>query len=174
MASKVYKVYTVPHAQLRKVASPIEIVDDEIRQIFDDLLTTMVAYEGAGLAATQVGINKRMLVMEINREGFDTGPLYMANPTITHYSEETSVMAEGCLSVPGVQGDVTRPDAVVVEYIDYHGTPQRMEADGLLARCIQHEMDHLDGKTYLDHLSPLKRRMLKERSIKYQRRQEEE
>lgn len=165
------EVVTVPDPVLKKRAQEIEVVDDEIRTIMDNMLEAMYEGNGAGLAANQVGILKRVIVIdlqeddEIEREkGFY--PLFMANPVITYFSDEKVEAAEGCLSVPEQRVKVSRSRSVKVEYLDYHNKPQKLEADSWLARAIQHEIDHLNGKTLLDYLSNLKRDVILRKLIK--------
>jgi peptide deformylase len=152
---------------LKKKALPVTVFDAALAQMLDDMLETMVEAKGIGLAATQVGINKRMLVMDVG-EG-DGNPWIIINPVITWLSEEMSSYNEGCLSVPTHYSDVIRPAAVKITYQDKIGAPQTLHATGLLATCLQHEMDHLDGILFLDHLSSLKRTMILRKLIKKQK-----
>lgn len=154
-----------PDPRLKTVSKPLEKVDDEARALFDTMLETMYAMKGIGLAAIQVGVAKRMLVMDLGKGSSrypDSGegkphPLCLANPEIIWASEEKSPYEEGCLSFPGQYAEVWRPAQVKVKYLDYHGHEQVLEADGLLATCVQHEMDHLNGITFVDYLSSVKR-----------------
>ena len=132
-------------------------MDDETRKLADDLLDSMYAADGIGLAAVQVGVPKRMLVMDIAQAQGKREPMVFINPKILWASEEMAQMEEGCLSVPEIWDDVERPAKIRAEYQDRDGKVQTLEADGLLACCLQHEMDHLDGVLFLDHLSKLKR-----------------
>jgi peptide deformylase len=132
-------------------------VDADLQRLIEDMFETMYDAQGIGLAGPQVGVGRRIIVVDVKEEG--SQPFAMLNPRIVASSEETEKGEEGCLSIPGVSGVVNRPAAVVVEGLDRHGKPMRMEADGLLARCLQHEIDHLDGILFLDRLSPLKRSM---------------
>jgi peptide deformylase len=150
-------ILTAPDPRLKAVSQPIETVDDEIRKLADDLLETMYAADGIGLAAIQVGAPKRMLVMDIAQAKGEREPMLFINPKILWASEETVKMEEGCLSVPEIWDDVERPAKIRAEYLDRDGKVHTLEADGLLACCLQHEMDHLDGVLFLDHLSKLKR-----------------
>ena len=155
------KVYEYPHPILRKQAAKVEGVDNEIRKLLDDMLETMYVEEGVGLAAPQVGVSKRMLVIDYERDEENAGkPIYMINPEIIWTSEEKNCGEEGCLSVPNVRAEVERFAKVKVRYLDYHGKEQEVLAEGFFAVVVQHEMDHLDGILYIDHLSRLKRNML--------------
>lgn len=157
----VLKVYEYPHPVLKKKAEKVSGVDDEMRKFLDDMLETMYAAEGVGLAAPQVGVSKRIVVIDISHDDEDRmPPLYMVNPEIVWKSDERVCGEEGCLSVPEQRAEVERYAAVKVEYIDYHGKNQILEADGFLAIAVQHELDHLDGILYIDRISRLKRQML--------------
>lgn len=160
----ILKIYEPPAPVLRDVAKPVAAVDDSVRAIFDDMLETMYDDQGIGLAAPQVGLSKRLITIDLQdrAEGEESTIYYIANPEIVYASEETTECMEGCLSVPGLFAEVTRPSVVHVEYLDYHGKKQKMEAEGLLSACIQHEIDHLNGILFVDHLS----RMKKERIMK--------
>ena len=151
------EIITVPHPLLKKASKPVERVDDELRALMDDMLETMYAAPGIGLAAVQVGVPKRVIVMDLAREDEPPQPRYFANPEITWRSDELAVREEGCLSVPDVYDEVERPARVGLRYMDYHGEHVEEEAEGLLAVCIQHELDHLNGVLFIDHLSRLKR-----------------
>jgi peptide deformylase len=153
----VREILTVPNPVLKKRSLPVERVDDALRGLMDDMLETMYAAPGIGLAAVQVGELKRVIVMDLAREGEPPQPRYFVNPQITWRSEDMAVREEGCLSVPDVFDEVERPARVGLRYIDYHGEEVEEEAEGLLAVCIQHEMDHMDGVLFIDHLSRLKR-----------------
>lgn len=155
------KIYTYPHPILKKHAEPVEKVDDDTRRLMDDMLETMYQAVGVGLAAPQVGVSKRILVIDYEREEDKPGkPLYFVNPEIVWFSDERVIGSEGCLSVPGQHADVERYAAIRVKYLDYFGKPQELLADDFLAIVLQHEIDHLDGILYIDHLSRLKRNML--------------
>ncbi|MET0156256.1 MAG: peptide deformylase [Rickettsiales bacterium] len=160
-----------PDNRLNVASAPVEGVDDAIRRLMDDMLDTMYASDGVGLAAVQVGVHQRVLVMDVRgsaarypdakkRDGAPEGPFFMANPEIVSASESLNVYDEGCLSFPGQSGKVTRPAAVAVRYLDYRGESQLLECDELLATCVQHEIDHLNGVTFVDRLSKLKRDMI--------------
>lgn len=146
---------------LRQPAEPVAAVDDEIRQLIDEMLETMYAADGVGLAAPQIGISRRVIVVDVNDD--DVPAFGMVNPVIVERSAEVERGEEGCLSIPGLKEIVERSARVVVEGLDRDGTPRRIEADGLLARALQHEVDHLDGILFLDRVSPLKRQMLLKR-----------
>jgi peptide deformylase len=143
---------------LRQKAARVARVDDEVRQLVDDLLETMRAARGVGLAANQVGVARRVAVVDVGED--DPPPLILINPVIVERGEELETVEEGCLSVPEIFGEVERPARVVVEALDRDGTPYRAEAHGYKARAIQHEIDHLDGILFLDHLSAVKRGLL--------------
>ena len=154
----VREIITVPHPLLKQVSKPVQGgVDDELRALMDDMLETMYAAPGIGLAAVQIGVPKRVIVMDLAREDEPPQPRYFVNPEITWRSDEMAVREEGCLSVPDIYDEVERPARVKMRYLDYHGAEIEEDADGLLAVCIQHEMDHLDGVLFIDHLSRLKR-----------------
>ena len=137
---------------LRQPAKRISKIDDEVRQLAKQMLQTMYSEDGIGLAAPQVGINKQILVVDINLEDPTTPPIVMINPEIKQQSRDTCVIQEGCLSIPGVYLDVKRPTAIEVSYKDEHGRPQKLSATGLLACCIQHEIDHLNGVLFVDRV----------------------
>jgi peptide deformylase len=151
------EILTVPHPLLKQVSTPVEAVDGELRALMDDMLETMYAAPGIGLAAVQVGVPRRVIVMDLAREGEEPQPRHFVNPEITWSSEEIAVREEGCLSVPDIYDEVERPARVGLRYLDYDGETVEEEAEGLLAVCIQHEMDHLEGVLFIDHLSRLKR-----------------
>lgn len=144
-------------AVLKAKSLPVEGVDDALRALMDDMLETMYAAPGIGLAAVQIGEPKRVIVMDLAREGEEPRPRYYVNPEIVWASDETAPYEEGCLSVPEVYDEVERPARVRLRYLDYQGDAVEEEADGLFAVCIQHEMDHLEGLLFIDHLSRLKR-----------------
>jgi peptide deformylase len=155
-----------PDKRLRTVAEPVEVVDDSIRKLVDDMLETMYAAPGIGLAATQVNVHKRVLVMDLSENKND--PLCLINPEIIQ-SDGVEQTEEGCLSVPDIYETVERAERIVVKALDRDGNEQRLEADGLLAVCIQHEMDHLQGKLFVDYLSPLKQMRVKKKIQKARR-----
>ncbi len=151
------EILTVPNPILKKVSAPVETVTDELRVLMDDMLETMYAAPGIGLAAIQVGEPHRIIVMDLAREGEAPQPRYFVNPEITWRSDETFVQEEGCLSVPEIYDEVERAARVRLTYLDYKGDRVEEEAEGLFSVCIQHEMDHLEGVLFIDHLSRLKR-----------------
>jgi peptide deformylase len=144
-------------AVLKRISAPVERVDDDLRALMDDMLETMYAAPGIGLAAIQVGVPKRVIVMDLARGEEPKAPRFFVNPEILWASEERFVYEEGCLSVPEIYDEVERAAKVRIRYLDYHGQPVEEEAEGLFAVCIQHEMDHLKGVLFIDHLSRLKR-----------------
>jgi peptide deformylase len=155
-----------PDPRLRTKAKPVTQVDDALRALIDDMFETMYAAPGIGLAATQVDVHQRVVVIDVS-EGKDQ-PLVFINPEILEKAG-SQVYQEGCLSVPGVYADVERADEVTVRALDRNGETFELHADGLLAVCIQHELDHLEGKVFVDYLSPLKREMVRKRLLKAQR-----
>jgi len=153
------RIYTVESdmAVLKQVSAPVAAVDDDLRALMDDMLETMYDAPGIGLAAIQVGVPKRVVVMDLTRGEDAPAPRHFVNPEILWASEELFVYEEGCLSVPEIFDEVERPAKVRLRYLDYHGQPKEEEAEGLFAVCIQHEIDHLNGVLFIDHLSRLKR-----------------
>ena len=151
------EILVVPDPILKQVSTPVETVDDDLRALMDDMLETMYAAPGIGLAAIQVGVPKRVIVMDLAREGEPKAPKYYVNPEILWASEEMLPYEEGCLSVPEIYDEVERPAQVKLRYLDYNGKQVEEDAEGLFAVCIQHEMDHLQGVLFIDHLSRLKR-----------------
>jgi peptide deformylase len=162
-------ILTCPDPRLHKVAAPVAVVDDRIRRLVDDMLETMYDSQGVGLAATQVNVHRRMLVADIS-EKQDT-PHVFINPEILE-RRGTEVMEEGCLSVPGFYEPVTRSEWINVRALGLDGEPFEMELDGLLAVCVQHEMDHLEGKLFVDYLSDLKRQRIRKRLEKERKQRE--
>jgi peptide deformylase len=159
-----------PDPRLHTVARPVQAVDDRVRGIVADMLDTMYDAQGIGLAATQVDVHERIVVVDVSEER--DAPLVLINPEIEWASTETQVNDEGCLSVPGIYDGVERPKAVRVSALDRNGERRTIEADGLLAVCIQHEMDHLQGKVFVEYLSPLKRNRIKSKMLKARRETE--
>ena len=159
-------ILTHPNERLHIVAKPVAEVDDRIRTLVADMIETMYAAKGIGLAATQVDVHERVVVIDLSEER--NSPLALINPVITHKNAETTY-EEGCLSVPGIYDTVSRAETVTVEYLDTEGKPQSLDADGLLAICIQHELDHLAGKLFVEYLSPLKQTRIKSKLKKRQR-----
>jgi peptide deformylase len=155
-------ILVLPDPRLRAVADPIDRIDDEVKKLAKDMLDTMYAAPGIGLAATQIGEMKRLVVMDLAKDGEKPEPRVMINPEILKFSDETAVSEEGCLSIPELYYDVERPAAVTVRYTDLDGKTVTTDATERLAVCMQHELDHLDGVLYIDYLSRLKRdRVLK-------------
>ena len=155
-------ILILPDERLRAIAEPIEKIDDGIKQLAKDMLETMYDAPGIGLAAPQIGEMKRIVVMDLAKEGEEPTPLVMVNPEILKYSDETVTTEEGCLSIPELYYDVERPAEVTVRYTDLDGKEVELDAKDRLAVCVQHELDHLDGVLYIDYLSRLKRdRVLK-------------
>ena len=147
----------LPDSQLRLVSSPIASVTDEIRRLADDMLETMYEAPGIGLAAIQVGVAKRLVTIDVSREGEDKNPQVFLNPEVVWSSEETSTYEEGCLSIPDYFEEVERPARVKVRYMSLKGEAAEVDAEGILATCLQHEIDHLNGVLFIDHISKLKR-----------------
>ena len=160
------KILTEPDPILRKKCEPLEKVDEETKKLMDDMLETMYAAPGIGLAAIQVGILKRLVVIDISKEEEKKKPLFLINPQIIHQSEKTSVYEEGCLSLPGQFAEIERPAECTIKYIDYNGKEKELKSDGLLATCIQHEVDHLNGILFIDYLSKLKKDMIIKKLVK--------
>ena len=156
----VKKILTEPDPLLRQVSTPVENVGEEERKLMDDMLETMYAAPGIGLAAIQIGIPKRIIVMDISRDENKKEPMYFINPIIKNKNLEKNKYEEGCLSVPNQFAEIERPNRCEVEYLDYDGKKKTLKADGLLATCIQHEMDHLEGILFIDYLSKLKKSMI--------------
>jgi len=156
----VRKILTEPNKILRQVSKEVEKVGDEERALMDDMLDTMYDAPGIGLAAIQIGVPKRIIVMDISRDENKREPRYFVNPIIKNRNEEKAKYEEGCLSVPDQFAEIERPNTCEVEYLDYNGKKKLLKADGLLATCIQHEMDHLEGILFIDYLSKLKKSMI--------------
>ena len=152
-------IITEPNEILRQVSKPVLNVGNEERKLMDDMLETMYAANGIGLAAIQIGIPKRIIVMDISKDG-NKKPMFFVNPIIKNKDKEKTTYEEGCLSVPNYFAEVDRPKYCEVEYLDYSGESKILKADGLLATCIQHEMDHLEGILFIDYLSKLKKTMI--------------
>ena len=160
------KILTEPDPILRKKCEPLETVDIDTKKLMDDMLETMYAAPGIGLAAVQVGILKRLVVIDISKGEEKKKPIFLINPQIMHQSKETSVYEEGCLSLPGQFAEIERPAECTIKYIDYNGKEKDLKADGLLATCIQHEVDHLNGILFIDYLSKLKKDMIIKKLVK--------
>jgi peptide deformylase len=156
-----------PDARLRTVAKPVAGVDDAIRTLVDDMLETMYQAQGIGLAATQVNVHRRVIVMDLSEAGDQ--PLVLINPEVEVLDDETCPHQEGCLSVPGFYETVQRPEHIRVTALDRDGNPLELQPDGLMAVCIQHEIDHLNGKLFVDYLSPVKRQRIRKKLEKLNR-----
>jgi len=159
-------ILTAPDPRLKQTAKPVAAVDDAVHQLMTDMLETMYRAPGIGLAAPQVGVLQRVIVLDIAREDEKPQPLLMANPELVWVSDEDAVYNEGCLSVPDHYADVARPAAIKVRYLDENNKARELEAEGLLATCIQHEIDHLDGILFIDHLTALKRNIILRKLLK--------
>ncbi len=162
-------VIIAPDPRLKVTGPPVERVDDEVRRLMDDMLETMYRVPGVGLAAPQVGVRKRVIVVDATRKDEDRAPMKLADPELVWASDELGTYEEGCLSLPEHFAEVTRPDRVRVRYLDYEGEIREIEAEGVLATCIQHEMDHLDGILFVDHISSLKRGIILRKLAKAKR-----
>lgn len=165
----ILEIITAPDPRLKMIAKPVDKVDDKLRKFMDDMLETMYASDGIGLAATQVGELKRVLVVDTAQREGERKPIFFVNPEIVDESEEKNSYLEGCLSFPNQFSEVTRPKTVKVKYLDYDGNEQTLEADELLSTCLQHEIDHLNGKVFVDHISSIKRDMIM-RKLKKEKR----
>lgn len=166
-----YKIITVPDPVLKQVASPVDRVDDAIRKQMDGMLQAMYDAPGIGLAANQVSLLNRVLVIDLSKrdEDEEPNPICMANPEVIYESEEMSAMEEGCLSIPKQYAEVERPAIVRVKYLDYQGKEAELEASELLSHCVQHEIDHLNGILFIDYLSSLKRNIMVKKVQKLQK-----
>ena len=162
-------IITIPEPILRKRAKPVERVDAELRRLAGDMLATMYDAPGIGLAAPQIGVSRRLIVMDPAKDDTPKTPMVMVNPEILERSETTRVHEEGCLSIPEFYEEVERPAQVRVAYLDLDGKQQELEAGGLLATCLQHEIDHLNGVLFIDYLSRLKRDMVVKKFAKSKR-----
>ena len=165
-------IITAPDPRLKVKAKRVAEVDDEVRRLMDDMLETMYAAPGIGLAAPQVGVQRRVLVVDVAREGDKPAPLRIANPEILWRSEELATYNEGCLSLPEHYADVSRPAKIRLRYLDHENEIREIEMEGLLATCVQHEMDHLEGVLFVDHISPLKRNIILRKLAKLKRQKE--
>src|SRR5271166_5098777 len=165
-------IITAPDPRLKIKARPVAAVDDEIRRLMDDMLETMRTAIGIGLAAPQVGVAKRVIVLDVARQGEPPQPMMLANPEILWRSEELATFSEGCLSLPEHYADVTRPAQIRLRYLDQENEIREMHATGLLATCLQHEIEHLDGILFVDHLSLVKRGMILRKLAKAKRSRE--
>ncbi len=170
------KIITVPNPFLRKKATPIKVVTNEIKKLLDDMLETMYNANGIGLAATQIQDERRLIVIDCGKnsdinikkenEEFNPNPIKMINPELIFFNKELTEREEGCLSIPGYYGKVKRPNIVKVSYIDENNVKKVLKADGLLATCIQHEIDHLNGILFVDYLSKIKKEMILKKATK--------
>ena len=158
-----------PDPILRKRSSPVEEVNNDLRKLLNDMLETMYAAPGIGLAAVQVGVLKRLIVIDISKNKEKKEPLFLINPKLTFKSKNTSVYEEGCLSLPGHFAEIERPAECHLTFIDYSGKEKNLKAQGLLATCIQHEIDHLDGVLFIDYLSKLKKDMIIKKLTKHKK-----
>ena len=156
----VKSILTEPNKLLRQISKPVDRVGRDEQQLMDDMLETMYAANGIGLAAIQIGIPKRIIVMDISKDENKKEPRYFVNPVIQNKDKIKSIYEEGCLSVPNQFAEIERPKNCDIEYLDYNGNKQLLKAEGLLATCIQHEMDHLDGILFIDYLSKLKKSII--------------
>ena len=156
----VRKILTEPDPILRQKSQPVDIVDDLTRKLMDDMLETMYLAPGIGLAAIQIGVPKRIIVLDISKDPEKKEPMYFVNPVIVSTSKNNITYEEGCLSVPGQFVEIDRPDRCHIQYLDYNGNHKELKSEGLLATCIQHEIDHLDGILFIDYLSNLKKSMI--------------
>ena len=158
-----------PDPILREKSLPVEKVDSDLQKLLNEMLETMYVAPGIGLAAVQVGILKRLIVIDISKEKEKKNPLFLINPEITFRSEKTSIYEEGCLSIPGHFAEIERPAECHIRFVDYSGKKKELKASGLLATCIQHEVDHLDGILFIDYLSKLKKDMIVKKLIKHKK-----
>jgi len=153
-------ILTEPNKILRQISQPVEKVGDEERELMRDMLETMYSLNGIGLAAIQIGIPKRIIVLDISKEENKKNPMYFVNPIIKNKNKELVTYEEGCLSVPGLFAEIDRASECDVEYLDFNGEKKMLKASGLFATCIQHEIDHCDGKLFIDYLSKLKKSII--------------
>jgi peptide deformylase len=165
-------ILVAPDPRLKKIAKPVAAVDATVRKLMDDMLETMYRAPGIGLAAPQVGVLQRVIVLDLAHEGEDPQPLRMANPELIWVSDDDAAYNEGCLSVPDHYADVVRPAGIKVRYLDQDNQSRELEAEGLLATCIQHEIDHLDGILFIDHISALKRNVILRKLLKAKKTQD--
>ena len=163
------RIIIEPDTILRKKSEALEKVDNELKRLMDDMLETMYAAPGIGLAAVQVGVLKRLIVIDISKEKEKKNPLFLINPEIISKSKNTKVYEEGCLSLPGYFAEIERPAECQIEYIDYDGKKRDMKVNGLLSTCIQHEVDHLNGILFIDYLSKLKKDMIIKKLVKHKK-----
>jgi peptide deformylase len=166
-------IITLPDRRLRLVSKPVKKIDGEVCALVDDMLETMYAAPGIGLAAIQLGVPQRVITLDLSKKDEPKDPQVLINPQILWTSDERATYEEGCLSIPEYYEEVERPAAVKIKYLDLQGKPQELEANGLLATCIQHEIDHLNGVLFIDHLSKLKRDRVVKKFAKAAKRAEE-
>jgi peptide deformylase len=162
----VLELVTAPDPRLKSVSQPVANIDKKLRRFMDDMVETMYAANGIGLAAIQIGVPQRVAVIDLDPKGPNSKVIYLVNPKIIRASDELSTYHEGCLSVPEIWDDVKRPARLTVEYQDENGATQTVDADGLFATCVQHEIDHINGLLFIDHLSRLKRSIALRKSAK--------
>ena len=162
------KILTEPNKLLRQISHVVEKVGESEKELMNDMLETMYAANGIGLAAIQIGVPKRIIVMDLSKEENKKTPMYFVNPLIIKKNDEKITYEEGCLSVPNQFAEIDRPSKCEVEYLDFNGNKQNLQAEGLLATCIQHEIDHLEGILFIDYLSKLKKEMIIKKLFKQQ------
>ena len=162
-------ILTEPNKLLRQISQPIDHVGENEQKLMDDMIETMYAANGIGLAAIQIGFPQRIIVMDISKDTKNKSPMYFVNPIILNKATEQSTYEEGCLSVPDQFAEIDRPDQCRIKYLDYNGQQKEIEAKGMLATCIQHEMDHLEGILFIDYLSKLKKSMIVKKLSKQQK-----
>jgi len=167
-------IIIAPDPRLKQISAPVDRVDDDLRALMDDMLETMYAAPGIGLAAIQIGVPKRVIVMDLARDDEPPEPRYFVNPEIVSKADELATYEEGCLSVPEFYEEVERPTECTVRFLDYQGELRELACEGMPATCIQHEMDHLEGILFVDHLSKLKRSMVLKKLVKAKKLQEKE
>ena len=160
------KILIEPDPILRKKCEPLEQVNNEVRRLMEDMLETMYDAPGIGLAAVQIGILKRLVVIDITKDEKKKDPLFLINPVIIKKSDKTSIYEEGCLSLPGQYAEIERPAECFLKYVDLNGKEKELKAEGLLSTCIQHEVDHLNGVLFIDYLSKLKKDMIIKKLVK--------
>ena len=166
----ILELVTAPDPRLKLKSQPVPEVDSALRRFMADMIETMIDAKGIGLAAIQVGVPKRVAVIDLDPNGPNSKPIYLVNPRVVSASDEFTTYHEGCLSVPEIWDDVQRPSRITVEYTDEKGKRQTIEAEGLLATCLQHEIDHINGLLFIDHLSKLKRSIALRKSAKLKRK----
>jgi peptide deformylase len=166
------QILTEPNRILRQKSLPVEKVDLDLQKLMDDMLETMYAAPGIGLAAIQVGIPKRVIVLDLASREEEKTPMYFVNPEIIKKSQNNSTYEEGCLSVPGQFAEIDRPDKCHIKFLDYYGQPKELETEGMLATCIQHEIDHLEGILFIDYLSKLKKSLIVKKLSKQKKEHE--